>query len=393
MKQFALEAWAQWRRAPRVGAFDVAQFRAKMAGILFASFVLMCVIGTVPGAPCAGRRPKPAGIAHCVVGDVRLSPNPRFRPAIIDALAGNAASSSVFAVLGVGCHGRALENWLRNRTRCVAASEGALAPTLEMLRDLLVHVEVLREGEAGSRAGPPGHRCVWGSADASSGYSQWLKVQRCFDAVKAFEEEHCVRFSHVVRSRPDLQSVGPQPLPPISALPNDTISVQTKEARKVDDRFAVVPRALADVYFGAVGSYFTCRTCKYYHDHCWPHSRLKKGRAFCNRSKHAQAALTRVEEGLAAQDHHVSSECLLGSWLFDHGVRATPGPERFEDKWLVAVRRPRCNRADCFDPLDAARLGERERGELRPWRRRATWRAPTSDRPPYPYVPHRPGGS
>ena len=214
-----------------------------------------------------------------------------------------------------------------------------------MLRDLLVHVEVLREGEAGSRAGPPGHRCVWGSADASSGYSQWLKVQRCFDAVKAFEEEHCVRFSHVVRSRPDLQSVGPQPLPPISALPNDTISVQTKEARKVDDRFAVVPRALADVYFGAVGSYFTCRTCKYYHDHCWPHSRLKKGRAFCNRSKHALAALRGSRKASQRQDHHVSSECLLGSWLFDHGVRATPGPERFEDKWLVAVVDRACNRA------------------------------------------------
>ena len=189
----------------------------------------------------------PVGIAHCITGEVRIFQRPRvyqrIRSNLIDAL-GN--SSAVFMVLGLGGCSQESRFEARHREhRCTHAGEVEPA---ELTR-AMDHVGVTRlQTHRTINSTAPKHGCAFGSTLPSSGYWQWIKVSQCFQLVQSHEARHCARFSHVVRSRPDL--LYPSPLPHISSFPANAVSVlyaTWDESRAwVDDRLGVVPRALAE---------------------------------------------------------------------------------------------------------------------------------------------------
>lgn len=289
--------------------------------------------------------PRPTGVAVCIAGEARRlahGPAESMRANLIDGL-GNVAA--VFAVLSIraGCGGvtegmggtiggggpgagRRAARRLDTRREGDKGACGT-STTLANLGDALARLNAtdVRITVSDTQMVAPVHGCAYGPRRSTSGYWQWKNVAASFAMARAYEAEHCVRFSHVVRIRPDLFVT--MPLPPISTFSSSAVTVPflsrmgggtSSSQGWMDDRFAVVPRRFADVYFNTIQSYFTCRKCQHYVDSCGIFG------GGCTDELHMAGAqalhVMDAEAHRAARKYHVGSECLIGTWLIDNHV-------------------------------------------------------------------------
>jgi len=94
--------------------------------------------------------------------------------------------------------------------------------------------------------------------------SQYLRIQRCYETVLAYEQSHQIKFDWVVRWRPDeLLSV---PQRPLSELSPSAVTVW--DGCGVLDHAAFAPRHLSDAYFYAAEEVRACRPLRAYTDGC-----------------------------------------------------------------------------------------------------------------------------
>ena len=211
------------------------------------------------GASCPPNS-RPGGVAHCISGELRsFSSDPRIAPSIRKHLIESLGSPyKVFVALSKE-----------------TPIDAKLAQALKLVNGTLVEEPPPSEA--------PEHGCTIGSMSPGSGFHQWSHMQRCFRQVVRYEQQNRVCFSHIVRSRTDVLWTGP--MPSISEYSSTAISVRWANTpdgggrRKtaaglrsgpswLDDNFALVPRDLAAVFFGTVGSYTRCRTCEAYEQGC-----------------------------------------------------------------------------------------------------------------------------
>lgn len=260
------------------------------------------------------------GIAHCITGERRTfdAVAPSIRQNLIEPLG---SPAKIFIALS-------------DETAIVDAK---LAAALKEVNGSLVETAPLTR---------PDHGCTVGSLKPGSGFYQWATMARCYQQVELYEQQHQVCFSHVVRSRTDVLWTQPM-IGPIAAYSSTAISVRwanqawgklkTAGLRSaptwLDDNFAIVPRALASIYFGTVRGYSRCRTCESYAAGC----------------KGGSTPVSCTKE-LVGTRQHVGSECLLAMWLSENGVhevmqlrdKASPSSDR-EAKFDI-VRRQRVGR-------------------------------------------------
>ena len=291
--------------------------------------------------------PRAVGVAHCIVGEARglaHGPAKSIRTNLIDALGRTAA---VFAVLSVrtGCTasdtGGARTTLQRRQGAPVRADKGACgtATSLAQLGDALARLNATdtRLVFSDTQMVAPVHGCAYGPRRASSGYWQWINVERCFELVRSYEASHCVRFSHITRTRPDMFVASPLQSIETFSTEEVTIGFRTRFASGssadrgrpgsaraeplqnwIDDRFAIVPRQHADVYFRTVRGYFKCRPCQEYRDSC---GLFQVG---CTKRVQEPGAMAlhkpTSEQMRAIRQGHVGSECMIGTWLHENSV-------------------------------------------------------------------------
>jgi hypothetical protein len=154
---------------------------------------------------------------------------------------------------------------------------------------------------------PPRSACGPAPAFDPSFWHQFSKTSRCFDAVLAYERKSGMCFDFIVRSRPDHEWKGPAM--PAGALPWDRVTSSRargtwKGVAQVEDHFMAVPRPLADI---------ALRASSVWNGKCGHN--LDEYRALC---PIMGAAGTRTDAVWAVR---VPSECLLGRYMHDHGLR------------------------------------------------------------------------
>lgn len=118
-----------------------------------------------------------------------------------------------------------------------------------------------REVPRGSRVcGVAGQGCTH-LRYAAQTRAMWQRRAECYRQVQEHERTQATRFTHVILSRPDMESVGapfqsvPQQLERICLF--DTERLLMAHDRCVSDRFAIVPRHLADGYFEETLAFFS----------------------------------------------------------------------------------------------------------------------------------------
>eukprot|EP00746_Dinoflagellata_sp_MGD_P154689 gnl/MRDRNA2_/MRDRNA2_84981_c0_seq10.p1 gnl/MRDRNA2_/MRDRNA2_84981_c0~~gnl/MRDRNA2_/MRDRNA2_84981_c0_seq10.p1 ORF type:complete len:312 (-),score=35.61 gnl/MRDRNA2_/MRDRNA2_84981_c0_seq10:62-997(-) len=118
---------------------------------------------------------------------------------------------------------------------------------------------------------PPTRDCKNGSPEWMRGvHQEAMTIKKCFEMVEAYEKEHQLKFSWVVRIRPDactkqrtcnmVQYCKVTELDPSKAHVHLHFNgtAETGGPFLLFDQFAVVPRHLADTYFNYVNNYMQC---------------------------------------------------------------------------------------------------------------------------------------
>ncbi|KAJ3161110.1 hypothetical protein HDU86_007731 [Geranomyces michiganensis] len=127
-------------------------------------------------------------------------------------------------------------------------------------------------------------------------YKQFRKVQNCYQHVQRREISQGWKYDILVRARPDMVWEDTYPISVYNASREQVgIRAYPPGWGSVSDHWAVVPRALGDIYFNAADVWLNCTTFDDFATHCPGHPRRGHPDEF-------------------------NQECYLGKWLRDHNI-------------------------------------------------------------------------
>ena len=254
-------------------------------------------------------------VAHCITGALRTLPEPRvfssIREKLLDSFSGR---YKVFFVVGFDCRlgthdymNASANDW---RARCYKDY------TMSDVDRALAYIGA-ESFEVLPNRSPPTVDCK-ASQSVDRHPSYWLQVsktKRCFEAVERYEVESGVCFDWVVRSRPD--DLWKAPTPAATSLPNNVVTTgqvwpwftplqhwHKTNFTAMEDHFMAVPRNLADRALKlAPRTWWDCRPARRYAALCPP------------------AMFHYLQGTNITKRPTMTSECLLGLHLREHGVR------------------------------------------------------------------------
>ena len=306
-------------------------------------------------------------------GDRGADDAPLFEPAPVSRAAFEAVVARLWRVAGGG--GRDVgdaDDAARGSARAGSSPRGGRPPRRDSRdsrdsRSVVEHLEIRYHQEG---AGLIPHACP-GALPPDAAFAQWYKMRACFRLVEQREERRSAllaaaaarsatgrnassaaaawRFDWVVRVRPDVGWLAraPASVRAFGAAAGQSPRVYVPQPAwwPMSDVFALVPRALASDYFGAVSSFYVChdetspapvaleppppRTCENEH-------------GTCERERATDPSSLDRDEGDAAgsaprvADEGTSGGGVLARW-FPRGVGA---PEALLFKHLRARREP-----------------------------------------------------
>ena len=270
-------------------------------------------------SPAAGPA-APQRVAYCVFGQARGFHRPAFLTSLMDGLFGVGMSSvDVFAVIDADCQPHL----------CTGNVQGRMDHWLQRVRPVRAIItgndsRLARTEGIGLEAAPPVDRSLCGenwksmwTHHASTFWHQQMRAQQCFRMVQEEERRRRRRYDWVIRARPEFEArcVCPMQAPPSPSRIYSYDSCRaTQKAPVLCDAFFAVPRRWADVVFNAVDGWGDCHAYR--------------ARFPCH-----------APEGLMP-------ECLLSTWLVDHGVPRSAFGEGTELQALGVVRGLQVRHAD-----------------------------------------------
>jgi hypothetical protein len=218
-------------------------------------------------------------VAVCVVGEVRGFASPQLAHMMKRSLDGLHADVSTFVYLKV-----------RDNTERIAMTDDIVKTANHINATILKVVTILERKREESNPECPLRRGSMREKFAVVSADQ----QTCFEMVKSHEDSVGKQFDWILKLRPDQGHC--KPFPPVTALQglSPAIFVHRADGR-VHDHIAIMPRALAPIYFSAGSEVMECVERAFYN-------------SVCHRSS-----------------GDVPNECLLGSWIHRHNVTVDNG--------------------------------------------------------------------